>query len=65
MKSFAIQGCLHHGEKMFRICFLVAIFAVLPSFSPGATEFIMSDDSPLQMPPAGAHQLRILSPSIL
>lgn len=65
IKFFAIQDGLPHGEKMFRISAFAALFALLFSLSLRAAELIISDDSPLQMPPPGAHQLRVLSPSVL
>jgi hypothetical protein len=50
---------------MFRIRFVAGIFATLLLFTAPAQELIISDANPLAMPPIGAHQLRILSPTIL
>ncbi len=38
---------------------------LLLSWSSHADELLISDDVPLEIPPVGAHQLRILSPSLL
>jgi len=45
--------------------FVLGILATLPLFSCPAQELIISDDNPLAMPMVGAHQLRILSPTLL
>src|SRR4051794_22230469 len=44
---------------------LAGFFAALLLSSSSAQELIISDDNPLEMPPVGAHQLRILSPTLL
>lgn len=44
---------------------LVAFWAILFLFSVHATELTISDEHPLQMPMPGAHELRVLSPSVL
>ena len=49
---------------MFRPCFAAAIFAAL-TLSVPAQELIISDANPLAMPPVGAHELRIISPTIV
>src|SRR5882724_5807573 len=50
---------------MLRTHFVLGILATLPLFSCPAQELIISDDNPLAMPMVGAHQLRILSPTLL
>jgi hypothetical protein len=50
---------------MFRIRFVAGIFATFLLFSAPAQELLISDANPLAMPPVGAHQLRILSPTLL
>ena len=45
--------------------FLLGILATLMLSNGLAQELIISDDNPLLMPPVGAHQLRILSPTLL
>src|ERR1700743_2384605 len=49
---------------MFRPCFAAAIFAALALSAP-APELVISAANPLAMPAVGAHQLRILSPTIV
>jgi len=49
---------------MFRPSFVAAIFAAL-TLSTSAQELIISDAAPLAMPAVGAHQLRILSPTMI
>lgn len=41
------------------------LLAILPLGNFHAAELLISDDAPLQMPLPGAHELRVLSPSIL
>jgi hypothetical protein len=50
---------------MLRMRFLLGILATLLLSHGLAQELIISDDNPLAMPPVGAHQLRILSPTLL
>ena len=50
---------------MFRTCFLAGVLTLFPLFAPRAAESIISDDTPLEMPPVGAHQLRVVSPTFL
>lgn len=65
MKDFVRIGDMRHGEKMFRLRLFAGIFTVLLLLSARAQEQIISDATPLAMPPVGAHQLRILSPTVL
>src|SRR3954464_11006782 len=51
--------------SMFRTRLLSGGFIALWLFSTSAAELIISDDAPLQMPAPGAHQLRVLSPTLL
>jgi len=50
---------------MFCVRLLAASFATLLLSSAPAQELIISDNHPLAMPPVGAHQLHILSPTVL
>src|SRR5436190_9053698 len=50
---------------MFRTRLLSGGFIALWLFSTSAAELFISDDAPLQMPSPGAHQLRVLSPTLL
>ena len=50
---------------MFLIRFVAGIFASLILFTASAEEQLISDANPLAMPPVGAHQLRVLSPTML
>jgi hypothetical protein len=50
---------------MFRLRLVAGIFATLALFAAPAQELIISDANPLAMPPVGAHQLRILSPTLV
>ncbi|HWD91995.1 MAG TPA: glycoside hydrolase family 9 protein [Verrucomicrobiae bacterium] len=50
---------------MFRLRFAAGMLAVFTLCSAPAGELIISDANPLAMPPVGAHQLRILSPTLL
>lgn len=50
---------------MFCRKIFAAFLAMVPFFGIHAAELLISDDAPLQMPLPGAHELRILSPSIL
>src|SRR4051812_40052650 len=43
----------------------VAIAGMLLFQSAIAAELVISDDAPLQMPAPGAHQLRVLTPTLL
>ncbi|HEY2081979.1 MAG TPA: glycoside hydrolase family 9 protein [Verrucomicrobiae bacterium] len=50
---------------MFRIRFTVGIFASLILLSAPAQDLVISEANPLAMPAIGAHQLRLLSPTVL
>src|ERR1700744_2417860 len=50
---------------MFRIPLVAGALATLLLFPASAQELIISDDNPIAMPVVGAHQLRILSPTLL
>ncbi len=55
---------------MFRIrlrakTLVISFFAMFLLSSATAAELVISDDTPLQMPLPGAHQLRVLSPTLL
>ncbi|HEX4262912.1 MAG TPA: glycoside hydrolase family 9 protein [Verrucomicrobiae bacterium] len=50
---------------MFHIRTVAGIFATFMLLSAPAQELNISDANPLEMPPVGGHQLRILSPTLL
>lgn len=50
---------------MFRIRFVAGILPFILFCNAWGQEALISDDTPLTMPPVGAHQLRVLSPTIL
>ena len=65
MKAFAIICDLRHDKKMFRRQILAGSFIAFFLLRSLAQESIISDDNPLAMPSVGAHQLRVLSPTLL
>ena len=50
---------------MFRALLFAGCFAMAGSIHSRAEELLISDANPLAMPPVGAHQLRIISPTLL
>src|SRR6516162_10255880 len=53
------------GEKMIQKLLLAAFSVAILLSGARGSEFLISDDAPLQMPLPGAHALRVLSPSVL